>query len=164
MVACLGLAACASPSIINYRQVGACNGYVAGNRVVSAGPNAAFVVFKIENIDASKADANFDFDPARMYASLSTQRFIEPGLQLTGDLGLPAATSKNVPKGANVAVNGYGVIVVPTATVDGATEANQTNYMLNYQSLAGGSGALPTKLNASQTAWPVTPDCRAIHF
>ena len=73
----------------------------------------------------------------------------------------PPATVFTVPAKTSQAVIGWGVMLVPTSTSDGAVEANTTSYFLDA---AAGSGILPVKEASSQTSWPNTRDCGSINF
>jgi hypothetical protein len=163
---CLGpglFAACVTPAVVSYRQVGACNGYTAGDRVVSAGPNQAYVVFKVETVDATKVASPVTFDPSQLYVQQDTPHFVDSSLLLARDLNLPQATLTTVPAGTQVSLNKFAITVLSTSNADGAVEANQTNYFLLAKAPGSGPGTLMSKTNATQTSWPVTRDCRAIN-
>jgi hypothetical protein len=161
---CPGLfAACVTPAVVSYRQVGACNGYTAGNRVVSAGPNQAYVIFKVETVDATKVNGPVTFDPSQLYVQQDTPHFVDSSLLLARDLNLPQATLVSVPAGTQAPINKFAIAVLSTVNADGAVEANQTNYFLLAKPQGSGPGTLMSKTNATQTSWPLTQDCRAIN-
>jgi hypothetical protein len=156
------LVGCGAPTaIVDYRQVGACNGYVAGNRVVSAGPNSAYVFFAVDSIDNSQTAQDFAFDPTRLFINDSPPEHVTTGLLVASDLGFAQMAPITVPHGAQVAVRKFGVVVVPTQDSDGARQANQTNYFLLYDA-AVPPNALEEKSGSGP--WPDTPDCRSIKF
>lgn len=148
---------------IKYHQVGACNGYKPTSAsIVSVGPNAAYVIFNIESVDNTKPVIDFNFDPARLYISKSPAQFVDTNLQLAKDLGVFSTVPITVPKGQFVGINGYSVVVAVTGAVDGAVEANMTNYFLNYDTQPSGPGVILVKSNSSQTSFPLTRDCLAV--
>jgi hypothetical protein len=57
---CLGPGCAGAPVKITYHQTGACNSFVIPPGV-SAGPNAAYVIFGIERIDNSLGTTTFNF-------------------------------------------------------------------------------------------------------
>jgi hypothetical protein len=123
-----------SPVNITYHQTGACNGYSpSGGGIVSAGPNAAFVLFGIEKIDDSGGTGPFAFDPTRLFVQQGVRNFIDPNLSIYRDiLGPFAAVLTTVNKGQLLKFNpvAQGALVVQTTKPDGSTEANQTPYFL----------------------------------
>jgi len=158
---------------VHYRQIGACNGYRQNTgpggagpiQTVSAGPKAAFVAFKVLSIDNSKGSTPFNFDPNRMFVTgTSPEEHISTSLSLARDLAPLSAVPVTVPAGANQGNNGIAVVRVATASADGASEANKTNYFLSYAGAPGDPGVLLAKENSSQTTYPNTPDCTMIIF
>ena len=153
------------PPTITYHQTGACNGYVNSFGGVNAGPNAAFVMFGIESIDNSSGAAPFGFDPTKLYVQQATQEFVDPSLQIYADIFGPfAAVSTSVAKGFDMkfSVSAQTALTVQTVNADGATEANQTSYLLRYNSSPTDPPVLMMKSDASQTNWPLTQDCTTI--
>ena len=68
---------------------------------VSAGPNAAFVMFGIEKIDNSASAKPFAFDPTKLYVQQATQEFVDPSLSIYADIFGPfAAISTSVAAGS----------------------------------------------------------------
>jgi hypothetical protein len=147
---------------IKYHQVGACNGYVQGNNAVAAGPNSAYVVFKIEAIDNSQPSIDFHFDPERLYINQSTRRFVSTSLTFARDLGVIGIVPVTVPHGNNRGINGFAVVIVSTSTANGSAEAHQTSYSLLYDTQSSDPGIFMDKTNATQTTWPQTDGCRAM--
>jgi hypothetical protein len=146
---------------VQFEQLGACNGYRDGNNVISAGPNAAYVLFKITTIDNKNGKVDFAYDPAKIYLSSSSPRSYASGnLGLMQKIGRLGTTATNVPVGTTLAHNGYAVIVVQTATSpDPQLEANASNYVLSYESSTGGPGVLMSKKNSTQTQYQGAQDC-----
>lgn len=159
------------PVTITFDQVGACNGYQrtsgpggSGPHVtVSAGPDAAFVAFRIVSIDNSKSGQDFNFDPERIYVSgTSPGEFVDTNLALAQDQGPLKAVATTIPNGQNVGNSGIAVISVFAANE--APEANNTSYTLSYDRAPADPPVLLAKRNLSQTSWPQTNDCLAIRF
>jgi subtilase family serine protease len=152
-----------TPPTITYHQTGACNGYVNGSGGVSAGPNAAFVMFGIEKIDNSASSKPFPFDPTKLYVQQATQEFVDPGLSIYADIFGPfAAIPTSVAGGFDMkfSPSAQTALVVQTVNSDGATEANNTSYMLRYNSAATDPPVLFSKSDAPP--WPLTQDCTTI--
>ncbi|MEK6262483.1 MAG: hypothetical protein AABP62_28120 [Planctomycetota bacterium] len=155
---------------ITYDQVGACNGYeqTSGpggsgpHQAVNAGPNAAFVAFRIVSFDNSKSSKDFNFDPDRLFINLSERHFMDSNLSLARDLGVFTAAPTTIPKGKIMGNNGITVTTVPTNSANGASEANNTNYFLLYDSPSG--GVVLVKGDPNRVTWPQTDNCRAIKF
>lgn len=162
----LALVGCAQqPAVINYDQVGACNGL---NNLQGAGPNLAFVFFRIQDVDSSKTSGDFSFAPGRLWINsgdlYSGYQFLATA-QYANALNLPPFTkSFVVAKGSRVAVNKYVVFLVETLDANGATEANNTSYFLLYDNPPNEFGKLLAKTNSSRTSWPNTSFCTQIQF
>ena len=154
-----------SPVTITYHQTGACNGFSTSSGITSAGPNAAFVVFGIEKLDNSGGNAAFAFDPTKLFVQQAVQDFVDPGLGIYPNiLGPFAAVAMTVAQGQTIpfSVSGQAALVVQTVNPNGATEANQTSYFLEYNAAATDPTVLLVKSDASQTSWPDTEDCATI--
>ncbi|MHB8595861.1 MAG: hypothetical protein ACYDER_03520 [Ktedonobacteraceae bacterium] len=149
---------------ITYKQVGACNGYVNGNEAYNAGPNAAYVIFAVQQIDNSSGTQDFAFDPNKLLISgRSSNQHIDTNLSLVQLLAPRALVPTTIPKGNVVPIDGFGVAVVTTSAVNGASEANKTSYDLTMPA-SGGFGFLFIKSNNSQSSWPDTENCRSITY
>lgn len=146
---------------INYEQLGACNGYKDGNVVVSAGPSAAFVLFKINNIDNRNGKVNFAYDPTKLFVTDSSSRpNVSTTLSLAQKIGVLGTTATTVSAGTDLPHNGYAVVAVPTGTSpDPQQEANTINYFFGYESGSGDPGVLLGKKNSSQTQYQGAQDC-----
>ena len=124
---------------IRYHQVGACNGFVDGFGGVSAGPNAAFVVFAIESVDNTGTASNLAFDPGLLFVHQAVDEFIDSGLTLATVLIGPASevqpSTVQAGKVLKFSPNKFGPLVVETSDSNGATEANQTAYFLRTRRL-----------------------------
>ena len=158
-------AVASSPVNITFHQTGACNGFANSGGIVSAGPNAAFVVFGIEKLDNSGGTASFAFDPRKLYVQQSIQEFVDPGLSIYAEvLGPFAAVATTVGKGATIPFSpvAQGALVVQTTNANGSKEANQTGYFLKYNGSATDPTVTLTKSDASRTSWPDTEDCKTI--
>jgi hypothetical protein len=146
---------------VNYSQLGACNGYQDGDTVVSAGPNAAFVVFRVSNVDATQSTQDFSFNPTLLYVN-PPPTYVDDNLSLAKRLGIIPPTV--VPHGQVVGINGFAVTTVSTVNPNGAVEANQTSYFFDYKTGASDPSVLLTKQNPKQTTWPLTENCLAISY
>jgi hypothetical protein len=158
------LSACGpGPStVINYHQVGACNGMPvttggAPTTTVFAGGNAAFVIFQVESVDNSKMSTAFSFDPTQLYIKDTPDRFLNPNSQVANVLANFNLVPTMVPAGKSLTLDGYGVTTVSTTTSDGAVEANKTSYFLNESGQS--SSVVMNKTNSSQTTWTYTQNC-----
>jgi len=150
---------------INYEQIGACNGFNNGSGVTSAGPKAAYVIFRVSTIEnKSSAAVDFTFDPNRLFINGSSpQAFTSTHLNLA-QINPFAAKSRFVAKGTTETLNGAVIAVVSTAATDGASEANKSSYQLLHDTPSGTPGVVLVKKDPSRTSWPSTPDCTNIIF
>ena len=167
LLAALLLLSCATPNgvvLVNFRQVGACNGWVQGNVAHSVGPNAAYVVFQLTGVDASQGTVDFALDPAKLYVNVDGHQHSDAPITgfLTSFLGVSAVAPVTIPKGQVVSMAGYDVVVVPTVQSNGAVEANQTSYFLLHDTGAADPGVVLVKADPKRTSWPLTEDCGAI--
>ncbi len=164
---CTGGVCGASPLTIRYHQVGACNGFVTGDRTTAVGPNAAYVIFGIESIDNSGGSAAFAFDPRNLFVAQTPPDFFDPSLLLYSDVLAPnaaVATTVNASQRLTFSPSGLGALVVSTSTSSGADEANQTAYFLGYQAQATDPAVTLVKTDAARQSWPITPNCRDIQL
>lgn len=66
-----------------------------GNDGCERGPNQAYLLFGIENIDNSGRTTNFAFDPTKLYVQQASQNFIDPSLAICPNiLGVASAVLK----------------------------------------------------------------------
>ena len=150
---------------INYEQIGACNGFNNGSGVTSAGPKAAYVIFRVSTIEnKDSAAVDFTFDPNLLFINGSSPRaFASTHLNLA-QINPFAAKPRFVAKGTTETLNGAVIAVVSTAATDGASEANNSSYFLLYDTPSGAPGVVLAKKDPSRTSWPSTPDCTNIIF
>ena len=140
-----GLSSCnpKGTATITFHQVGSCNGWNDGTSLYSAGPNAAYVVFKVHSIDNTQGKVNFAFDPAKMWVNAGSPKpHMDPNLSLAKFMGVFALVPTNIPQGKTVGLDGFSVAVVQTANANGAVEANQTTYSLGYDTGSSDPGVL----------------------
>jgi len=151
---------------VNYTQIGACNGFMStSNNLVSAGGNAAFLVFRVDSIDNSQSSIPYNFDPTRLSVNgTSPSAHIDPGLTLASTIGVFQAPAETVAAKQVVQVHGFGVTVVPTSGGDPAAVANKINYFLTYNTVSGDPSVVTTKLNASTTSYPGNDNCLAMSY
>lgn len=171
LLALIGILPLLAPSCtqtaITYHQVGACNGGPSDAGEYNAGPNQAYVIFAIEKIDNSQNSNAFAYDPSKIFWTGNSRDAFDSNLQIYRyKLGPFATAPLTVNASGSIGFNpyGYGALVVQTAAADGASEANKTSYFLGYagSGSAGNPTVLMSKSNASQTAWPYTPNCADI--
>lgn len=157
------LAACQNPNgiaTIRYEQLGACNGYKDGFNTVSAGPSAAFVLFRINTLDNKDGKVPFNYDPGRVCLGSSTSSCVSTTLSLATKIGALGTTATTVAPGQVLQHNGFAVIAAPTLnSADPQIEANQTNYFLTYNASGSEPGILFDKKNSSQTSYPGLQNC-----
>jgi hypothetical protein len=157
------LAACQNPNgiaTIRFEQLGACNGYMDGSSAISAGPTAAFVLFRINTIDNKSGKVPFNYDPGKVCLSSNSSSCISTTLSLAQKIGALGTTSTTVAAGQVLQHNGFAVIAAPTAnSPDPQIEANQTNYFLTYNTGASDPGILFDKKNSSQIQYQGLPNC-----
>src|SRR5262249_28377392 len=130
-----GSTACDPVVVVNYTQLGACQGSADGLQGV--GPNLALVFFRIDGV-ANSTSASFRFDPFHLEVPTQVANNPPPDGKinelLTGQwssaLGLPAAAPVTLAPGAVQASPQLGVMLVATDAKDGATEAAGTSYFL----------------------------------
>jgi hypothetical protein len=162
---CIGPACAGLPVTITYHQTGACNGYVDGFGGHFSGVNAAYVFFGIEKIDNSGGTTTFNFDPSNLFVQQAAQRFLDSSLSVYAAIFGPIAiTPQTLTAGNSIsfAPVAQGATVVTTALADGAVEANQTKYFLQYKRGPSDPPINLVKSDASRTSWPLTKDCTTI--
>jgi hypothetical protein len=195
------------PVNISYRQVGICKGYETAIGPVTARPDEAFAIFKIEAVDNTKPGESFRFDPTHLYVDQSTpeqtakkavwdrnRRFVYPDPRFARNMGVSSAEETTIPGGAAREINGFAVVPLGINNPSGGPEANQYSLDLVYdtwstdeheagavggsfafivvllQSLVFGGPELASKhidlikTNASEAAWSVTDNCKALSF
>jgi hypothetical protein len=150
---------------INYEQIGACNGFSTGSGATSAGPNAAYVVFRVSTIEnTDTAPLTFEFDPNKLFVNSTTPRAYTSTQLNLAQLNPFYATSRTVAAGATEALNGAVIAVVSTVAANGASEANNTSFSLLYEGGSGSQGTTLIKANPDQTSWPQIEDCTQITY
>jgi hypothetical protein len=149
-------------AIVEYRQIGACNGL---SNLNGSGPNTVLVVFLIESIDNTLTDKDISLRRVR----IQTNDF-EPAngvttVQFSTALGIPPMKPTTVvPKGTKAAVHRYVWFILGTDDEDGAKQASHISYFLRYEREANDPGISMNKLEASRTEWPHTHFCQDIQF
>ena len=161
---CAGCTPTNGSATINFTQVGACNGWNDGQTLHSAGPNAAYVVFKVHSIDNTQGKVDFNFDPSKMAVNTGSQPHIDSSISLMTFMNKLALAPTTIPQGKLVGLDGFAVAIVQTSNPDGSKEANNTSYNLAYTGNSADPGITFVKLNGSQTSWPNTEDCTTITF
>jgi hypothetical protein len=151
---------------VNFAQIGACNGYKdTSGSLASAGPNAAYVVFRVDSLDNTGSSVAFNFDPSRLWVNgTSPNAHMDSSLTLASTIGVLQAPAISVPAKKLTLVHGFVVAVVPTSGGNPATQANQVNYFLSYDATSSDPSVLPVKTNASQTSYPGNDNCLAMTY
>ncbi len=167
---------------IHYSQVGVCNGYASGTGITSKQSNKAFVVFKIESLDSTKATGAFNFEPGRFFVDLEPNRetwgssmgaglyFVSADRRFTDPLGVPAIENSKVPAGTTTSLDRLAFIGVPTGEANGSAAASKISYRLIYDAVTKETGRIPdpkielVKTNDSQATWPATDDCKDLEI
>jgi hypothetical protein len=149
---------------IRYEQVGACNGFSSGTGATSAGPKAAYVVFRISTVENTDSAARtFDFDPNKLFINADPRAYASTQLNLA-QLNPFYAPSRTVAAGATESLNGAVIAIVSTVADNGASEANTTAYALLYDGGPGSQGVTLIKANPNKTSWPQIEDCTQITY
>lgn len=158
----VSLAACQNPNgvaKVQYEQVGACNGYVDGNTVVSAGAAGAFVLFRILTLDNRNGNLTLNYNPERVCLTSSSQ-CVSTSLHLAQKIGVLGTSTVTVPPGKLIQHNGFAVIRVPTSiSPHPSAEASQVNYVLHYNGSSSEPGVHLDKKNHNQTPYVSISDC-----
>ncbi|MGQ0443922.1 MAG: hypothetical protein ACT4O2_02030 [Beijerinckiaceae bacterium] len=122
------------------------------------------------------------------------RRFVYPDPRFAQTMGVTGAMETTIPEGTKLEINGFAVVPLGINNPSGGPKANQYSFDLVYdtwstdehenngpggglffivvmvQSLFGGTKELGSntidliKTNASETAWPVTDNCKALSF
>jgi hypothetical protein len=166
-VSVTSLIACGpNKATINYAQIGACNGYMnTTNNLVSAGANAAFVVFRVDSLDNTGSSIAFNFDPSLMWVNgTSPHAHMNPNLTLASTIGVLMAPASSVPAKQLTQVHGFAVATVSTSSGDPATQANHVNYLLAYDTSSSDPNVFLAKENSSQTSYNGNDNCLQMSY
>jgi hypothetical protein len=163
---CIGPACAGLPVQINYHQVGACNGYGTGSGLISAGPNQAFVIYRIDSIDNSGGTSPFNFNPGNSYVQQINPSALDTTVSMAQIFGLFAAVSNTVNAGQDyqLSTGEYVAITAQTNASDGASEADGRFYPLSYKRGSSDPPVSVVNENPGQTSWPYTPDCSTVYL
>jgi hypothetical protein len=149
---------------IHYAQVGACNGFSNGTNAASAGPHAAYVIFRITSVaNQASAARDFNFDPNKLYIRQTSNVFANTQLMLAS-INPFAVKARFVAKATTETMNGAAIAIVSTTAADGESEAHNTSYFLNYDTPAGGQGVVLARADPTRTSWPDTADCTLVKY
>lgn len=153
-------------AIIHWHKVGACNGGISqtGDPTESynAGPNQAYVIFAIESIDNTAVNQKWLIDATKFH--VGSANFDLHLMLYSAKLGPFALETFPIPAKTSISfqTNGYGALVVPTSTSDGAKEASTTNYSLLYTPNSGDPGVIMEQGTTASTAY--TPNCADVQL
>jgi len=168
----------ANPTTISYSEAGVCKSYDTPTGTATAKTNEAFAVFKIETIDNTKQNSNFNLDPGRLYVdqssveqktksqSFQTRRFGNPDPRFAQAMGVKSMEMAYIKAGEKRDTSGF--IVVPLAINDttGNPEA-ALSFDLVYdtstteQQWALG-GVVLTKTNSPNTKYTIVDSCKEL--
>jgi hypothetical protein len=136
----------AGPINISYHQVGICKAYETAAGPVTARPDEAFAIFKIEAVDNTKPGESFRFDPTHLYVDQSTpeqkakkavwdrdRRFVYPDPRFGRTMGVSSAEETTIPGGAIREINGFAVVPLGINNPSGGPEANPHSFDLVYE-------------------------------
>ncbi len=156
---------CPSISVL-YHQVGACDGSSSSSGVFSVGPNAAYVVFGFEDV-VSNDPAPFVLSPTGIviqHDPILNPLVINDPIDQFIFGAARTLTATAVPPGQLVAFQPvvFGAGIVQTITTDGAVQANEQPYDLNYDAAPDDPAINFVKSNASVFDFPQTDDCSSI--
>ena|SRR5271157_264202 len=168
LATCCALSGCGgTDAIVTYHQVGACNGGQGQSgdpsTFYNAGPNQAYVIFAIENINNTQVTSSWTLDPTKFFVNTTTKDSFDPSLMIYHwVLGPFALVDTTIPAGVNYgfSTNGYGALVVQTSASDGASEADTTKFNLLYTPT--GPGVILTQNPPASTAY--TPNCANVQL
>jgi hypothetical protein len=150
---------------VDYHQVGACDSDPTNPGAETAGPFAAYVIFGIEHIENDES-ASFTVDPDAIFVQRGPlHSSFDTNLSLYHDLFFPSGYV-GTPVGAGQSISfsfgAFGAAIVSTLTSDGAVQANEVSYFLDYQPQLTDPPVEFRKSNPSQFTFPYTPDCTTI--
>jgi hypothetical protein len=168
--ASLMLAGCGNiDAVVKYHQVGSCNGGQGQSgdpsTFYNAGPNQAYVVFAIENVDNTQVTSSWTLDPTKFFVNSTVKDSFDPSLMVYRIFGISpsvALISTTIPASTNYGFSpyAYGALVVQTAASDGASEADKTKYNLLYTPT--GPGVIMSQNPPASTAY--TPNCADVQL
>lgn len=164
-----------NPTTISYHQIGVCKSYATPTGTEAAKPNEAFAVFKVETIDNTKPNNNFDLDVARVYvdqtgASVKTKnlsdqvrRFMITGQRLGQALGVKTLGPITVPAKEKIDVD--SIVVVPIKSPAGGPETDTHSFDLIYDTTTtevqtGTKDIVFIRTNTADTKYQVVEDCK----
>ena len=169
----------ANPTTISYREVGICKSYDTPTGTTAAKPDEAFAVFKIETIDNTKQNNNFNFDPGRLYVdqssaeqktksqSFQTRRFGNPDPRFAQAMGVKRLEMANINAGEKRDSSGYIVVPLATNNTTGNPEATQYSFDLVYDTSTteqqwGLGGVVLAKTNPTNTKYTIVESCKEL--
>jgi hypothetical protein len=172
------------PTNISYRQVGICKSFTAASGPVASKSDEGYAFFKIENVDNTKANKAFAFDPKLLYVDQSTpeqhakqlwewdRRYASVDSRIPQSLGISLAPETTVPAGGKLDVNSFVVIPLGVNNPSHGPEANKLAFELlhdsgNSENTASGQirvseGIVFNKTNAADTKMTVVENCKEL--
>jgi hypothetical protein len=190
-----GAAGCAdnsTPVSIDYRQIGVCDTYPTPGGVRASKPNEVYVVYKIDAVDNTKRDADFNFVPYRLYvdkaewggsqtpwktkpfemqdwfARRDRRHFISNDTIFAQAVGVRAVAPMIIPPTAKTDIGGYSIVTVAFSDENEKAQAGQTFYKLAYDLQEGGDSVpadppvVLNNANAAQATWPHPANCQEL--
>jgi hypothetical protein len=151
MLAVLALGGCAPIAQIHYSQLGACTHAQRPDGVnIDAPPSHAIVLFMINQIDNSKPDTGWNFDPGKLQVNPPSDSQVN-----LGSTGAVAVAAHGI-----VSVNRPVGIMIETANADG-TDAAGIREMLLYPNEPPAPGTIAVS-DTPTPPYPFNPDCNSL--
>jgi hypothetical protein len=190
-----GLAGCAdnsTPVSIDYHQIGFCNTYTTPGGARASQPNEVYVVYKVDAIDNTKRNADFNFVPTRLYvdraewganqtpwktkpfemqdwfARRDHRHFVSNDTSFAKSMGIRAAVPVAIQQAAKTEIGGYSIVTIAFFDENEKVQAGQTFYKLAYDAQEGGDSVpadppvVLNNTNAAQTTWPHPANCQEL--
>jgi hypothetical protein len=156
-----------TPVSIDYRQIGFCDTYMTPGGVRASKPNEVYIVYKIDAVDNTKRDAEFNFVPYRLYvdkaewggsqtpwktkpfemqdwfARRDRRHFISNDTIFAQAVGVRAVVPRIIPHTAKTDIGGYSIVTVAFSDENEKAQAGQTFYKLAYDRLEGDGDSIP---------------------
>jgi hypothetical protein len=145
---------------IRYQQFGACTFVpnVIDGGGTTAPPNGAYVVFQLEAINNQLGSTAFPFDQTKLFVldpHTGKKDFVDPSLSIYPFIfDNFAAQSQSVPPLTNLPFVFPADIALVVTSANGATEPNQTAYILGYDQHPTDPPVITVKLNPTETTFP----------
>lgn len=156
-----------------------CKSYDMPTGIATAKTDEAFAVFKIQTIDNTKQNDNFNFDPTHLYVDQSSaeqktksqsfqkRRFGNADPRFAQAMGVKRLEMANINAGEKRDTNGFIVVPVATNNTAGNPESAQYSFDLVYDTSTteqqwGLGGVVLTKTNPPNTKYTIVENCKEL--